>query len=72
MFTIVASITTSSCASPTLPRIHQRRAGRADSVFPVRDYRGLISTIASLPVSVTQIDLFAPAAMPSGVTARCG
>ena len=29
MFTIVASITTSCCASPTLPRIHQRRVGPA-------------------------------------------
>jgi len=27
MFTIVASSTTISCASPTTPRIHQRRAG---------------------------------------------
>ena len=41
MFTIVASITTSSCASPTLPRIHQRRADPAtapDDQYQVRTW----------------------------------
>jgi hypothetical protein len=36
MVTIVASSTTISCASPTTPRIHQRRADRLSSGMAFR------------------------------------